>query len=84
MTVLSHVDYSTKYGLGYLLSNGCIGVYFNDSTITATDGKKQKYFYINDPAHTEKIETYNLSNLPNDHNFTKKKMLLNKFQSHLN
>jgi len=26
------VDYSTKYGLGYLLSNGCCGVFFNDST----------------------------------------------------
>ena len=26
------VDYSTKYGLGYLLSDGSTGVYFNDST----------------------------------------------------
>jgi len=26
------VDYSSKYGLGYLLSNGKIGVFFNDST----------------------------------------------------
>lgn len=26
------VDYSNKYGLGYLLSNGNIGVYFNDSS----------------------------------------------------
>ena len=26
------VDYSSKYGLGYLLSNGAIGVFFNDST----------------------------------------------------
>lgn len=26
------VDYSTKYGLGYLLSNGSSGVFFNDST----------------------------------------------------
>lgn len=26
------VDYSTKYGLGYLLTNGCTGVYFNDGT----------------------------------------------------
>jgi hypothetical protein len=26
------VDYSTKYGLGYLLLNGATGVYFNDST----------------------------------------------------
>lgn len=26
------VDFSSKYGLGYYLSNGCFGVYFNDST----------------------------------------------------
>jgi hypothetical protein len=26
------VDYSNKYGLGYLLSNGSAGVYFNDSS----------------------------------------------------
>ena len=26
------VDYSSKYGLGYLLSNGATGVYFNDNT----------------------------------------------------
>jgi len=26
------VDYSSKYGLGYLLSNGSSGVFFNDST----------------------------------------------------
>ena len=26
------VDYSSKYGLGYLLSNGSTGIYFNDST----------------------------------------------------
>ena len=24
------VDYSAKYGMGYTLSNGCTGVYFND------------------------------------------------------
>lgn len=26
------VDYSSKYGLGYLLSDGATGIYFNDST----------------------------------------------------
>jgi polo-like kinase 1 len=26
------IDYSSKYGLGYLLSNGSTGVFFNDST----------------------------------------------------
>ena len=26
------VDYSTKYGVGYFLADGAVGVYFNDST----------------------------------------------------
>lgn len=33
------VDYSTKYGLGYLLSDGSTGVYFNDSTKIIADFK---------------------------------------------
>ena len=28
------VDYSTKYGLGYLLSDRSTGIYFNDRTKT--------------------------------------------------
>jgi polo-like kinase 1 len=35
------VDYSTKYGLGYLLSNGATGIYFNDSTKMCSDAQMQ-------------------------------------------
>jgi len=28
--VIKWYDYSTKYGLGYVLSNGATGVFFND------------------------------------------------------
>ncbi len=31
------VDYSTKYGLGYILNDGCAGVYFNDTTKIVLD-----------------------------------------------
>lgn len=39
------VDYSSKYGMGYLLSDGSVGVYFNDSTkiILASDGEHFEY-----------------------------------------
>lgn len=30
--VVKWVDYSSKYGMGYLLSNGSAGVVFNDAT----------------------------------------------------
>ena len=40
------VDYTTKYGLGYLLNNGCVGVYFNDSTkiILGSEGERFEYY----------------------------------------
>ena len=39
------VDYSKKYGLGYKLSNGCSGVFFNDATkmLLETDGDSLEY-----------------------------------------
>lgn len=35
--IKNHVDYSSKYGVGYLLSNGASGVFFNDSTKIVLD-----------------------------------------------
>jgi len=40
------VDYSSKYGLGYLLSDLSAGVFFNDSTkIVAESTGSQFYYY---------------------------------------
>jgi len=38
------VDYSAKYGLGYLLSNGCFGVFFNDSSKIILNVNEQYFF----------------------------------------
>lgn len=35
--VTKWVNYSEKYGIGYILSNGSIGVYFNDLTKLVLD-----------------------------------------------
>jgi len=40
------VDYSSKYGLGYLLSNGASGVFFNDSTKIVLDLNFQDFYYF--------------------------------------
>lgn len=40
------VDYSTKYGLGYLLSDGSTGVYFNDSTKMILNPRGSTVHYI--------------------------------------
>jgi hypothetical protein len=40
------VDYSSKYGVGYILSNGCTGVYFNDATKIISTVDKTRFLYI--------------------------------------
>ena len=45
INIISFVDYSTKYGLGYLINNRTYGVYFNDSSLMSIDGDK-KYFLM--------------------------------------
>lgn len=40
------VDYSSKYGLGYLLSNNATGVFFNDSTKIILDSKGHTFDYM--------------------------------------
>lgn len=44
--VTQYVDYSAKYGLGYLLSNGTSGVIFNDTTKIILDTKGEYFEYI--------------------------------------
>jgi polo-like kinase 1 len=40
------VDYSSKYGLGYLLSNDAFGVFYNDSTKLIMDPKGFHFDYL--------------------------------------
>lgn len=44
--VMQWVDYSSKYGLGYVLSNGCSGVFFNDSTKIILDPTATYFEYM--------------------------------------
>lgn len=37
--VAKWVDYSSKYGVGYMLSDGTVGIYFNDATKMVFTGK---------------------------------------------
>ena len=40
------VDYSSKYGLGYLLSNKYSGVFFNDSSKIILNPETNIFYYI--------------------------------------
>ena len=66
ITVKKWVDYSSKYGLGYVLSNGIFGVFFNDSSkiiyIANNDDKFQ--YIVRCPDKSEKIKEYNVKHYP--------------------
>jgi polo-like kinase 1 len=77
------VDYSTKYGLGYILSNGSCGVFFNDSTKIILEPKAGFFEYI-EKRPTDKVDvvnTHTLANYPKD--LQKKVTLLQHFRSYL-
>lgn len=44
--VLEYVDYSSKYGVGYLLSDNSFGVFFNDSTKILYDPEEKLFHYL--------------------------------------
>ena len=77
------VDYSSKYGLGYLLSNGFSGVFFNDSSKIILNPKTKWFFYIERRVSDKQeiISSYNMDDYPKD--LQKKVTLLNHFKNYL-
>lgn len=37
INIIAYLDYSKKYGLGYVINNKYYGVYFNDETLMSCD-----------------------------------------------
>ena len=84
VSVKKWIDYSSKYGLGYILSDGIIGVYFNDSTkiIYKPNGANFIYIERNATEKTEIITPHVFSEeFPKDLN--KKVILLQHFKAYL-
>lgn len=77
------VDYSSKYGLGYLLSNGSTGVFFNDSSKIILDPKGHNFNYIERRSSDKQeiISSHTLSDYPKE--LQKKVTLLQHFRSYL-
>lgn len=77
------VDYSSKYGLGYLLSNGSTGVFFNDSTkiLLSPAGDKFKYLERKGPDRQDVVSEHLLTEYPKE--LQKKVTLLQHFRSYL-
>jgi hypothetical protein len=51
--VTRYVDYTSKYGLGFLLNEGSSGVYFNDSTKAVLEAEGDTFQYV----ERRKVET---------------------------
>ncbi|RHZ32083.1 hypothetical protein DYB37_009263, partial [Aphanomyces astaci] len=78
--VLQYVDYTAKYGLGYVLSNQCTGVYFNDATKIIASSTMFGYIdrSPDDQASESPQQVHSLSEYPVD--LTKKVTLLGHFK----
>ena len=59
--VKTYLNYNERFGVGYILNNGDIGVYYRDKTILLLNIDKEKYLYI-DKEEQKKI--YNKDTIP--------------------
>ena len=77
------VDYSSKYGLGYLLSNGFSGVFFNDSSKIILNPNTNTFNYIERRMSDKQeiISTHTMSDFPKE--LQKKVTLLHHFKNYL-
>lgn len=82
--VTRYVDYTSKYGLGFLLNDGSSGVYFNDSTKAVHSATCDRFIYVErrGGADREPVSMYTLTNFPEDV-LKKKVTLLQHFRSYL-
>jgi polo-like kinase 1 len=79
--VAQYVDYTSKYGLGYLLSNGSSGVIFNDGTKIVLEPKGTYLEYIYKKDNEEVTDRHNLTEFPPE--IQKKVTLLQHFRNYL-
>ena len=85
---LRYVDYTSKYGLGFLLNDGSAGVYFNDSTkvVLAPEGEAFEYVERRKTSEGDRRgdhvrESHTLTTYPST--LQKKVILLKHFRNYL-
>jgi polo-like kinase 1 len=88
--VTKWVDYTSKYGVGYLLCDGCAGVFFNDSSKMVLEPSGDRFHYIERSGDRDakgirrsdgKVSVHTLSDYPSS--LKKKVTLLNHFKGYL-
>ena len=84
--VVRYIDYTSKYGLGFLFNNGSAGVYFNDSTkiVLSADGNYFQYIERrkeNSLGSEHLTQKYAIDHYPSE--LQKKVTLLKHFRNYL-
>ena len=85
--VVRYVDYTSKYGLGFLLNTGSAGVYFNDSTKIVLSPSGNVFQYIerkrkdSSSSSEHVVQTHMMENYPIE--LQKKVTLLRHFRDYL-
>ena len=57
------MDYSSKYGVGFLMSDHTVGVYFNDKTVIATKQDNTTDFWYKSKVGTSEPVTLKFENV---------------------
>jgi hypothetical protein len=70
------LDYTAKYGLGYQLADGSVGVYFNDSSKMVTSPDGTHALYVAYPPQPPR--TFSMAAVPSE--LTKKATLIERFR----
>ncbi|KAF9225661.1 Pkinase-domain-containing protein [Gyrodon lividus] len=81
--IVSWVDYCNKYGMGYALTDGSVGVHFNDSTTLILAADKHHFDYISSRRHGQVYvrKNYSVSEFPED--LKNKVYLLKHFERYI-
>ena len=81
--IVQFVDFSSKYGMGYKMSNGSYGVLFNDSTKIILDANCYHFNYISRSANSQEDDVQYLDFFNYPKSINKKVILLQHFKSYL-
>lgn len=81
--IVSWVDYCNKYGMGYALTDGSVGVHFNDSTTLVLAADKHHFDYISSRKHGTVYvrKCYSVSEFPDE--LKNKVYLLKHFERYI-
>lgn len=85
--VVKWIDYSSKYGIGYLLSNGRMGVYFNDATkmvfSSASNSKSVDYLFRQKGDKIDSVSVYSIDDETLTGDAKKKTTLIRNYRGYL-